>query len=146
MEFELSDLRSFLVVAEELHFGRAAERLHVTQPPLSRRIRRLEDALSARLLHRTTRRVELTDAGRVLYDEARLVLAAADRAGAAARGAERGETGRLVIGAVTPAIDGFLPERVRAFRARRPRIAVTLLEMDTSSQLDALRADRLHVG
>src|SRR5262245_19948217 len=109
---EISDLRSFVAVAEELHFGRAAERLHVTQPPLSRQIRRLEDELDVRLFHRTTRRVDLTDAGRAFLGEARQVLAAAEKAAGCARSAHRGETGRLAIGAVTPAIDGFLPDVV----------------------------------
>jgi DNA-binding transcriptional LysR family regulator len=143
---ELSDLRSFVAVAEELHFGRAAERLHVTQPPLSRQIRRLEDELGARLFHRTTRRVDLTDAGSAFLAEARQVLAAAEKAVSRARSVHRGETGRLAIGAVTPAIDGFLPDLVREFRKRHPRIDVSLTEMDTTSQLAALRAERLHAG
>jgi DNA-binding transcriptional LysR family regulator len=143
---ELSDLRSFVAVAEELHFGRAAERLHVTQPPLSRQIRKLEDALGVKLFHRTTRRVDLTDAGREFLAEARNVLAAAERAVSRARSVERGETGRLAIGAVTPAIDGFLPELIREFRSRHPRVDVSLTEMDTTSQLDALRAERLHAA
>lgn len=143
---ELSDLRSFVAVAEELHFGRAAERLHVTQPPLSRQIRRLEDEMNVRLFHRTTRRVDLTDAGREFLADARQVLSAAERATTRARSVDRGETGRLAIGAVTPAIDGFLPDLVREYRARHPRVDVSLAEMDTASQLDALRADRLHAG
>src|SRR5882724_7727411 len=115
---ELSDLRSFVAVAEELHFGRAAERLRVTQPPLSRRIRRLEDELGVKLFRRTTRRVEISDAGRSFLAEARAVLDAAAAAVSSARRADRGETGRIAIGAVTPAIDGFLPAMVREFRTR----------------------------
>jgi DNA-binding transcriptional LysR family regulator len=146
MDIELSDLRSFLVVGEVLHFGRAAERLHVTQPALSRRIRRIEDAVGARLFHRTTRRVDLTDAGRAFLVDARGVVEKADAAVERARAVDRGETGRLAIAAVTPAIDGFLAGVVRAFRSRHPRIAVTIAEMDTATQLDALREGRLHLG
>lgn len=143
---ELRDLRAFVAVAEELHFGRAAERLHVSQPPLSQRIRRLEEAVGTQLLHRTTRRVWLTDAGQVLLDEGReLLAAAADTFGRLHRVA-RGELGRLRIGAVTPAMDGFLPGVVRSFRERHPGVSVQLAELDSSSQLDALRSDRLHIG
>jgi DNA-binding transcriptional LysR family regulator len=146
MDIELEGMRAFVAVAELLHFGRAAERLHMTQPALSRRIRRIEDALGARLLHRTTRRVDLTDAGRAFVVDARGVLEKAEAAVHRARAVDRGETGRLAIAAVTPAMDGFLAGVVRSFRARHPRIAVTIAEMDTASQLDALRDGRLHLG
>lgn len=143
---ELTDLRSFVAVAEELHFGRAAERLHVTQPPLSRQIRRLEEKLGVQLFRRTTRRVEITDAGRAFLVEARAVLDAAAAAIRRTQRVDRGEVGRIAIGAVTPAIDGFLPAIVRDFRTRHPEISVSIAEMDTSAQLDALRADRVHIG
>jgi DNA-binding transcriptional LysR family regulator len=145
-QMELTDFRSFVVVAEELHFGRAAERLHLSQPPLSRRIRRIEDELGVKLFRRTTRRVEITDAGRAFLGEARSVLAAASTAAAVAKRVDRGETGRIVIGAVTPAIDGVVPAIVRDFRAQHPGIGVLIAEMDTAAQLDALRADGIHVG
>lgn len=143
---ELSHLRSLVAVAEERHFGRAAERLHITQPPLSRQIRRLEDELGVRLLRRTTRSVETTDAGAAFLAEARVVLAAVDRAAAVARSVHRGETGSLRIGAVTPAIDAFLPSVVQSFRARHPEIGVAIVELDTARQLDLLRADEIHLG
>lgn len=143
---ELSGLRCFVAVAEERHFGRAAGRLHMTQPPLSRQIRRLEDELGVRLFRRTTRQVETTDAGAAFLAEVRTVLAAADHAAAVARSVGRGETGSLRIGAVTPAIDGFLPGIVQSFREAHPGVGISIVEMDTAAQLDALRDGRIHVG
>lgn len=143
---ELDDLRAFLAVAEERNFGRAAVRLLVTQPALSRRIRRLEDGIPARLFRRTTRTVELTDAGTAFLPEARATIAAAQRAAETARRTARGEEGRLLLGAVTPAIDGFLPAVLHAFRQAHPGITVSLEELGTQAQLAAVRDGRLHVG
>ena len=95
---ELRHLRYFVAVAEERHFGRAAERLHIAQPPLSQQIRRFEDELGEPLLYRTTRSVELSPAGEVLLERAREILAAVDSAIEDARRAARGEYGRLAIG------------------------------------------------
>ena len=117
---ELRHLRSFLAVAEELHFGRAAARLHISQPPLSQQIRRLEDELGARLFRRTKRRVELTPAGQAFLTEARQTLAQAERAVRAAQRAERGELGELLVGYVTSATYGPLPDVIRMFRKRFP--------------------------
>ncbi|CAB3392367.1 protein of unknown function [Kyrpidia spormannii] len=92
---EIRQLEYFVAVAEELHFGRAAERLHMTQPPLSQQIQRLENEIGVRLLSRTSRRVRLTPAGHAFLDAARKVLGELDEAILEARRAERGETGRL---------------------------------------------------
>ena len=95
---ELRHLRYFVAVAEERHFGRAAERLHIAQPPLSQQIRRFEAELGEPLLYRTTRSVELAPAGEVLLERGREILAAVDSAVEDARRAARGEYGRLAIG------------------------------------------------
>src|SRR3954470_16761966 len=117
---ELRHLRYFVAVAEELHFSRAARRLHLAQPPLSRQIKQLEDDLGVRLLERTKRRVELTAAGRVFLDDARRLLSQADEAVAAARRVGRGETGRLAVGFIGSATYGVLPEILRVFHRRFP--------------------------
>jgi len=107
---ELSHIRYFVAAAEELHFGRAARRLHVTQPSLSKRVAGLERELGVRLFHRTRREVRLTEAGEIFLEGARRVLEDALRAAEEARKAGRGELGRLEIGFFSPAIYGVLPE------------------------------------
>src|SRR3954468_21650042 len=113
---DLRHLRYFVAVAEERHFGRAAERLHMAQPPLSQQIRRLEAELGAPLLHRTTRSVELAPAGEVLLVRAREILAAVDGATEDARRAARGEFGRLAVGFTGSATYALLPRLAVALR------------------------------
>jgi DNA-binding transcriptional LysR family regulator len=96
--FDLFQLRCFVAVAEELHFGRAAARLHMTQPPLSRQIQLLEHAVGVRLLERTSRNVSLTAAGAVLLRDAAAILRLAQQAGEAAARTGKGEAGRVVVG------------------------------------------------
>src|SRR5262245_46479613 len=115
---ELRHLRYFVAVAEELHFGRAAARVHIAQPPLTRQIRDLEEELGVRLFDRDRRGVELTAAGKVFLAGVRMLLEQADQAIADARRAERGEIGTLRIGYVGAVAYSGLPEIVRAFRAR----------------------------
>jgi DNA-binding transcriptional LysR family regulator len=143
---ELRHLRSFLAVAEELHFGRAAGRLHISQPPLSQQIRRLEDEVGARLFRRTNRRVELTPAGRAFLAEARQTMASAERAVGAARRAERGELGELVVGYVTSATYGPLSDVIRVFRKRLPEVELKLRNLRSVHQSQALLDRRIDVG
>ncbi len=144
--FELRHLRSFIAVAEELHFGRAALRLGIAQPPLSQQIFQLEERIGARLFERTQRRVALTDAGRVLLDEARRILAAVENAASAARRAARGETGQLRIAFAATVMFHALPRIVRSFRERFPGVYLDLREMASGTQLAALRAGDLDIG
>jgi DNA-binding transcriptional LysR family regulator len=143
---ELRHLRYFVAVAEELHFGRAARRLGVAQPPLSQQIRGLEEELGIRLFHRTSRRVELSAEGRVFLEQARLVLTQAQRAGEIARAAGRGEAGGLGIGFVTSAVFSLLPAILREFHARHPRVEMRCRGIPPSRQLDALRRRELDVA
>ncbi|HLZ23796.1 MAG TPA: LysR family transcriptional regulator [Ktedonobacterales bacterium] len=143
---ELRHLRYFVAVAEELHFGRAAIRLGMAQPPLSQQIRQLEGELGVQLLSRTRRRVELTDAGRVFLVAAHDILARAGAAIEAARRAQRGEIGALRVGFAGSAAYEVMPLMVRAYRDRYRDVDVTLREMTTLEQIDALQGDRLDVG
>jgi DNA-binding transcriptional LysR family regulator len=143
---ELRHLRYFVAVAEELHFGRAAARLGIAQPPLSQQIRQLERELGVELLARARRRVELTEPGRVYLGEARAILQRVAQAGAAAQRAARGETGALAIGVVASATYGLMPRVFRTFRARHPDVALTVGVMSTGDQVAALRAGTLQLG
>lgn len=143
---ELRHLRYFVAVGEELHFGRAARRLHLAQPPLSRQIQALEKELGVRLLERTKRHVELTPAGRVFLEHARKLLSQADDAVVAARRAARGEIGRLAVGFVGSATYSVLPELLRVFHARFPEVELVLHEMTSAHQHQALREGRIEVG
>jgi DNA-binding transcriptional LysR family regulator len=144
---ELRHLRYFVAVAEELHFGRAAQRLHIAQPPLSRQIRDLEREIGAALFERGARGVELTHAGAAFLPEARLVLGQAERAQRTAQRAARGETGRLRVGFVEEAtLSGILPDVLSFFRMHLPSIGLSLLELDSSEQADALREGRIDLG
>ena len=144
---ELRHLRYFVAVAEELHFGRAAARLNIAQPPLSRQIRDLEREIGVVLFERTTRGAELTVAGSAFLSEARLTLAQAERAQRTAQRAARGETGRLRVGFVEAAThSGVLPSVLSFFRMHLPSIGLSLFEMDAVQQSDALRDGRVDVG
>jgi len=135
---ELRHLRYFIAVAEELNIRRAAARLHVSQPPLTRQIRDLEDEIGARLLERSKTGVQLTGAGRVFLAEARQILSHSERAARLARGARYGETSRLDIAAPPMALDRALTRVIRQFRRRFPLLAFRLHEMSTAHQFKAL--------
>jgi DNA-binding transcriptional LysR family regulator len=143
---ELRHLRYFVAVAEELHFGRAAQRLFIAQPSLSIQIRALESAVGAPLLARTNRRVQLTAAGRVFLEGARRTLAEVDRAVYDAQRAQRGEIGQLSVGFVGSAAYEVLPRLLRAFRSAYPEVELRLQSMTTKEQLAALAERRLDVG
>jgi len=136
---ELGQLRSFVVLAEELHFRRAAERLHIAQPSLSQALRRLEASLGVRLVERDRRRVALTPAGEALLPEARAVLAAADRAAAVVRATAAGERGRLRLNLTRSLPGGIAGEIVEAFRARHPGVDLELDLGTTTRNVAALR-------
>lgn len=143
---ELRHLRYFLALAEELHFGRAAKRLSISQPPLSRQIRQTEEELGVPLFTRSKRRVALTPAGRVMLVRARAVLDEADALSPIVRQAHRGEIGRLVVGFVHSAGYGLMPPVVREFRRLCPDVKLVLRERIFGEQLDDLRAGRIDVG
>jgi DNA-binding transcriptional LysR family regulator len=141
-------LRYFAAVADTLHFTRAAERLHIAQPPLSAQIRALEEELGTPLFVRDRRRgVALTQAGRVLQVHAHAILQSVDDAGHAARRAGAGATGRLALAYTASAMfTERLPAAIRRFRVAHPGIDLALHEMPSVEQLDALDAHRLDVG
>ncbi len=143
---DLRRLRYFLAVAEDLHFGRAAARLGLAQPPLSQQIRALEAAVGAPLFERSSRRVALTPAGAALIGPARAALAAAAAGLEAARRAARGEGEPVVIGFLHSLAYTLLPRLLPAFRDRHPAVPVALMEMDAAQQCEALSAGRVDVG
>jgi DNA-binding transcriptional LysR family regulator len=142
---ELRHLRYFVAVADEQSFTRAAERLHISQPPLSRQIQDLEEELGTPLFERGSRPLKLTEAGRFFYGHATRLLEQAAQAARATRRVARMER-RLVIGFVGSTMYGAMPRLVRLFRAERPQTELSLVEMSTLDQLEALKAGRIDVG
>lgn len=140
---DLRLLRYFSVLAEELHFGRAATRLHMSQPPLSQQIRLLETELGTPLFLRTQRRVELTAAGQALKAQAALVFQQMERAIDLTRQAGRGHWGTLEIGMISSLMVGILPHALRTFQDRYPDVKWTLHEMQPAAQQAALKERRL---
>jgi len=143
---DLWQLRYFVAVAEHLHFGRAAAALHISQPPLSRAIRALEERVGVRLFARSRRRVELTPEGARLLGDARRVLGQLERSVQEVRGMARGEEGRLRVGFVSLADYGVLPDLLKTFKSARPGIALALREMLSPEQAAALAAGELDFG
>jgi DNA-binding transcriptional LysR family regulator len=144
---ELRHLRYFVAVAEERHFGRAAARLHIAQPPLSQQIRRFEAELGEPLLYRTTRRVELSPAGEVMLERAREILAAMDSAIEDARSAAHGEYGRLAIGFTGSSTYEMLPSLAVALRRELPGVTLDLRgELLTPAQVARLVDGTLDLG
>lgn len=143
---EISQLRCFVAVAEEMHFGRAAERLNMTQPPLSRQIKLLEHQVGTPLLMRTSRVVRFTAAGKAFFPDAARILRLADEATTTARRIAGGEKGSIAIGFTAAFGYGLLPEMVRRLRQRVPDVSLILKEMVTSEQIEALDSGQLDVG
>jgi len=146
MNLELRQLRYFVTVAEELHFGKAAARLHMTQPPLSQTIQALEQLLGAALFERSRRGVALTPAGIALLPEARRLLAQAQELPQLVQRAAAGEVGRLTLAFVSSADYSVLPPFLRAYRAAYPQVQITLQEATSDLQLDDLLDNRIDAG
>jgi DNA-binding transcriptional LysR family regulator len=146
VNLDLRQLRYFVTVAEELHFGRAAKRLHMTQPPLSQTILALEELLGAPLFLRDRRGVELTPAGQALLPEARRMLLHAAEMPALVRAAAAGETGRLSLAFVSSADYSVLPPFLRNYRAHFPQVQIVLQEATSDLQLDDLLHSRIDAG
>ncbi|PLS15262.1 LysR family transcriptional regulator [Bacillus sp. M6-12] len=142
---ELRYLRYFIAVAEELHFGRAAKRLHMAQPPLSIQIKNLEKELGVPLFKRNNRNVELTIAGTLFLEESRKLLSQLDHAQNIARWAHRGETGSLVMAFVGSANYDIIP-LMKGYRKRFPKVDITLLQMHTPVQIEQLSKGKIDIG
>jgi DNA-binding transcriptional LysR family regulator len=143
---ELRQLRYFVTLAAELHFGRAAKRLALTQPPLSQAIQNLERDLGVRLFDRTRRSVALTHAGKAFLEEARQTLARAERAVDHAQRAGRGEVGRLAVGFLANTAYTLLPLVLRDFARGFPGVTLDLRELTIPQQLESLRRENIDVG
>jgi DNA-binding transcriptional LysR family regulator len=143
---DFSQLRCFVAVAEELHFGRAAARLFMTQPPLSRQIQLLEHALGVKLLERTSRNVRLTAAGEVFYADAAAILRLAEQAALTAKRTSSGEAGRVTVGYTAVTGYALIPDLIAAAKQAFPDIDIVLKEMVSSEQLDALAAGMIDLG
>ena len=139
-------LKAFVAVAEELHFGRAAKRLHLSQPPLSLQIQKLEAELGAQLFIRSKRHVALTEAGGVLLGRARHLLAEAQRAAEEVARVASGQAGALTLGYTATASHRVLPALVPQFRERHPQVRLELLEMPSAKQPEAIAAGRIELG
>ena len=143
---ELRHLRYFMAVAEELNFTRAAEKLHIAQPPLSQQIQHLEAELGFQLFRRTKRTVHLTAAGQVFFEEAGKILQQVDRAIQLGRQTSRGELGQLTVGFVSSSAHNVVPAILQAFRTRCPAVKLELHELTTNEQLQRLRFGQIDIG
>lgn len=146
MSVELRHLRYFATVAEEMHFGRAAERLHIAQPSLSQQIRRLEAIIGVELIDRSNRAISLTPAGEALAGYARRTFEDVDAAVTAARDAAAGKIGRLSVGFVETAAISIVPEATRRFRSSHPLVSLELRELSVPAQVDLLAHGTLDLG
>jgi len=143
---DLRHLKYFIAVAEEQNIGRAATRLHISQPPLTRQIQQLEEELGVRLLTRTPRGVELTQAGALFLEEARNIRAIVEQATERTQRAGQGKLGRLDVGIFGTAILDAIPKLLLAFRQAHPEVKIVLHTMNKGEQIEALRQRRITVG
>ena len=146
MDADVRQLRMFLVVARELHFSRAADQLHMSQPALSQQVRALERDLGVELFTRTSRQVALTPAGEALLAAAPRAIYEMDEAVLITRRAASGAIGRLIVGSVRSGLASIVPNLMRAFWAAHPEVRLEVYQMDTSAQLRALLERRIEVG
>src|SRR5689334_4338729 len=142
---EIRQLRYFLAVAEELHFGRAARRRHISQPPLSAQIKQLEQEMRLQLFYRTKRKVELTEAGRVFAREARVILQQVEQAAGMASEANRSKQARVVVGC-SPANSEVAVRILGELKRRQPALELTVKSLPTPQQIDALRNGQIDLG
>lgn len=142
----LRQLRYFLALAQDKNFGRAAERLHISQPPLTRQIRALEQSVGAQLFHRTPKGVELTEVGKVLLEEAPNLLAVAQRTQERVQRSAQGLAGRLDIGLFTSSVLDVIPRILTSFHAQRPDVQLGLHTMNKPQQIEALLERRIDIG
>jgi DNA-binding transcriptional LysR family regulator len=143
---ELRHLRYFLAVAEELHFGKAAEKLHIAQPPLSQQIRQLEIELGFQLFYRTKRSVRLTEAGEIFLEETQKIFKQLEEAIEKGKQTSRGERGQIAIGFVSSAVYKIIPPILRTFRTSVPGVNLELHELTSDRQIEWLREGRLDIG
>jgi DNA-binding transcriptional LysR family regulator len=143
---ELRHIKYFVAVAEELNFRRAAERLHMEQPPLSRQIRQLEEELGVELLQRSRQGVALTEAGKAFLDESRLTLAQAERSAQVAKQFNGGQPKKLAIGFSICAFDRVLTQMIQTFREQSPGVTIELKELHTTPQMQALLTGDIDIG
>lgn len=141
---ELRHIRYFLALAEELNFSRAAEKLHIAQPPLSRQIRELEEEIGARLFHRTNRHVELTNAGKVFLSKAHQILDQVEQACISTRLSSTGREGEFRVG-FSGIVHDFMPF-LQQYRALHPQVGIILNQMNSSAQIEALLENRIDFG
>src|SRR4051812_32588947 len=142
---ELRHLKYLVAVAEELHFGRAAIRLNISQPPLSQQIRQLEEELGVRLFDRTKREVRLTDAGRRIMVEAQQILSQVDHLVSVASRVSEGAIGRLSVSG-PGGVNHILVQTLQEFARKYPSVRIELQFMNTGLQVEALRENHIHVG
>jgi LysR family transcriptional regulator, benzoate and cis,cis-muconate-responsive activator of ben and cat genes len=143
---KINQLRYFLVLAEELHFVRAAARLNVSQPPLSRQIQALEHELGLTLFVRGNQRVSLTEAGASLYSDLKETFAGLDRAVVRAKGVARGEAGRIALGMTGSVSFGVMPGILERFHSKFPLVRMEILHLIKADQMQALAARRISLG